>query len=115
MLSKIDSFHAGAIQNHLPQWRMITQELETLETASGMKMEFSAPLGHHLASKKTFSDVEQRFIQQEIRNLLKKGVLVQSNHEIGEFISPIFLVPKDENEFRTFESCRRQDRTCLRK
>ncbi len=79
---------------------MITQELETLETASGMKMEFSAPLGHHLASKKTFSDVEQRFIQQEIRNLLKKGVLVQSNHEIGEFISPIFLVPKDENEFR---------------
>ncbi len=75
-----------------------------------IKIKFSAPLGHHLALKKTFSDVEKRFIQQEISNLFKKGVLPQSNHEIAEFIFPIYLVPEDENAFRMILNLRQPNK-----
>ena len=36
----------------------------------------------------------------EIQPLLKKGVIVPSKHEPGEFISPIFTVPKAGDKIR---------------
>ena len=36
-----------------------------------------------------FNDKIDAFIESEIQNLLKKGVVGNSSHEPGEFISPI--------------------------
>ena len=36
----------------------------------------------------------------EIKNLLRKGVIKESQHEEGEYISPIFLTPKSDGSFR---------------
>ena len=43
----------------------------------------------------------------KIKNLLQKGVIKESQHEEGEFISPIFLVPKSEDSFRMILNLKR--------
>ena len=47
-----------------------------------------------------FSPKEENFLNEEIEKLLKKGVIKESTHETGEFISPIFLVPKSPDSYR---------------
>ena len=39
------------------------------------------------------------FLSVEIKNL-RKGVIKESQHEDGEYISPIFLTPKSDGSFR---------------
>ena len=38
--------------------------------------------------------------KQILKNLLQKGFIRESQHEEGEFILPIFFVPKTEDAFR---------------
>ena len=40
------------------------------------------------------------FLSVEIKNLLDKGVINESQHKEGEYISPIFLTPKSDGSFR---------------
>ena len=47
-----------------------------------------------------FNDKEDAFIESEIQNLLKKGAIGNSSHELGEFISPIFLREKSDGGYR---------------
>ena len=47
-----------------------------------------------------FNEKEDAFIESEIQNLLKKGVIRNSSHEPGEFISPIFLREKSDGGYR---------------
>ena len=46
-----------------------------------------------------FSSKEELFLADEIKNLQQKGVIKESQHEEGEFISPIFLMSKSEDSF----------------
>ena len=39
------------------------------------------------------------FLSVEIKNLRRKGVIKESQHEEGEYISPIFLTPKSDGSF----------------
>ena len=43
-----------------------------------------------------FNDKIDAFIESEIQNLLKKGVLGNSSHEPGEFISPIYISQREK-------------------
>ena len=47
-----------------------------------------------------FNEKEDAFIESEIQNLLKEGVIRNSSHEPGEFISPIFLREKSDGGYR---------------
>ena len=47
-----------------------------------------------------FPPKEEKFLNEEIEKLLTKGVIKESTHETGEFISPIFLVPKSSDSYR---------------
>ena len=50
--------------------------------------------------KMRFSSKEELFSADETKNLLQKGVIKESQHEEGKFISPIFLMSKPEDSFR---------------
>ena len=54
---------------------------------------------YHQGMEIWFSSKEELFLACEIKNLLQKGVIKESRHEEGEFISQIFLVPKSEDSF----------------
>ena len=43
---------------------------------------------------------EAEFIDSEILSLLEKGVIQQSKHKQGEFISSVFLRPKKDGSYR---------------
>ena len=47
-----------------------------------------------------FSPKEEMFLLVEIKNLHRKGVIKESQHEEGEYISLIFLTPKSDGSFR---------------
>jgi len=47
-----------------------------------------------------FNAQEELIVRQEIKTILAKGVIYQSHHEPGEFISTIFLRPKSDGSFR---------------
>ena len=55
----------------------------------------------------TFSAKRELFLTDKIKNLLQKGVIKESQHEEGEFISPIFLKPKSEDSFKMTLSMKR--------
>ena len=71
---------------------------EILRSVSGLSLYFSDnKLPHyHKGLEMRFSSKEE--LRDEIKNLLQKGVIKESQHEEEEFISPIFFVPKSEND-----------------
>ena len=101
---RVENFKAGAIKNRLNIWESITSDPETLSTVSGLQVQFEEDFLPFTESSNTiittFSDHEKAFIEVEVSKLLKKAVIEHSVHEENEFISPIFLVPKDGDSYR---------------
>ena len=77
-------------------------DLNILDHVSGVKISFEEGLmpcqAHYRPS--VCNAQEELIVQQEIKTLLAKGVIQQSHHEPGEFISTIFLTPKPDGSFR---------------
>ena len=87
---------AGSIANQLSEWEKITSDPEILFTVSWLSFDFSEEIdykGSVISSK--FSPEEKMFLSVEIKNLIK-----ESQHEEGEYISPIFLTPTSDGSFR---------------
>ena len=92
---------ADCIANQLSERKKITSDPENLPTVSGLPLDFSEEMDYKssvIPSK--FSPKEEMFLSVEIKNLLRKGVIKESQHEEGKYISPIFLIPKSDGSFR---------------
>ena len=65
---------------------------------SGLSLEFSDnKLPHyHKRMEMRFFSKEELFLADEIKHLQQKVLIKEPQHEEGEIISPIFLVPKPE-------------------
>ena len=92
---------AGNVKSCLPRWQELTSDREVLDTAAGLPVE----LVEDLDMKDTFIQYpfkkeEYDFIQGEIRRLMNLRAVVRTTHEVGEYISPIFLRPKDDGSYR---------------
>ena len=96
-----ETFVAGNLKNCYKEWCKITNDPETLQTVMGLKIEFKTKAPNTFAScQNTFSQKENSFVEREIKRLIDKRVIIPSNHEDEEYISPIFVVPKDDNNLR---------------
>ena len=104
---RIENFKAGNIKNYFANWHSITSDPETLQTVNGLPIEFFASRPEHQFSQNQFSMSEITVLKDEINKLLKKGVITLSSHEENEYISPIFLVPKEDNAFRMILNLKR--------
>ena len=95
-------FEAGGISRCFNNWRRLTSDRKMLSDIRGYKIEFSEfPEQIKPAHEIRFSRQEREFVRTEIENLLEKGVLVEVDHEDGEYISNIFLrEKKDPGKFR---------------
>jgi hypothetical protein len=82
-------------------WEKFTNDPWILETVKGYRIEFeSQPFQFSLPGQINFNDSESCIVQSEINSLLEKGAIIESNHEVDEFISNIFVVPKPNGKFR---------------
>ena len=99
---KVKQFQVGCIKNRFSEWVSYTMDKEILESVSGLSLEFSDNKQPHYRKGREmrFSSKEELFLADKIKNLLQKGVVKESQHEEGEFISPIFLMLKSEDSFR---------------
>ena len=101
LLYKIKHFKGGSIKDFQAHWRNVTGDFETLQTVAGMPV--LSPLvtldteNNNITS---FSSSEVPIIEKEISKLLDRGVIKITSHEKDEFLSPIFLLPKDYGSFR---------------
>ena len=98
---KVANFKAGQLSTSYFAWKELTSDPEILETVSGQRIEFNQnPVQLNLPVQPNYSCQQGQFIDSEIQNLLKKGVIVESTHEPNEYISPIFLRPKKDGSHR---------------
>ena len=74
-----------------------------LQTIKGCKIEFIKEPFQKFSPRSRlskFSAKEIELIDNEVRELIKKGAIATSPFEKGQFISEIFLVKKKNNKFR---------------
>ena len=90
--NKVANFKAGQLNIFYSAWKELTSDPEILETVSDQRIEFyQPPVQLNSPVQPYYSCQQGQFIDSEIQNLLKKGVIVESTHEPDEYISPIFL------------------------
>ena len=94
---------AGRLKQFSSAWESITSDKYILEAVKSYKIEFVdnvEPCQTHIPWEIDFNAQECDIIDQEIAKLLKKGVVINSQHEDGEFISNIFLRRKKDGNYR---------------
>ena len=91
LVDRVSSFKGGQIA----KWHDITSDTEVLNTVKGQYIQFSStpPLCFH-PKPKVLRTKDSLLIEWEISKLLGKEIVIPSQHEAGEFVSPIFVREK---------------------
>lgn len=85
----------------IENWLKITQDPWVLQTISGYKIHFDEqPYQDHVPREISFGNSEWLIVDNEVQELLRKGAIVPSISEPGEFISTLFIVPKPNGKYR---------------
>ena len=101
LLFRVKSFSAGQISRYLTSWSKITSDPYILQIVSGDLIEFVQPPEiQRQYPANSISYQHAPLIEQEISDLLSNNVLKRCAHENGQFISPIFCVPKKDGKIR---------------
>ena len=82
------------MQQFVPAWKEISDDPVILDWVEHCHIEFIdnvPPVQKGGYKTINFNDSESAIIDAEIKKLLKKGVIVESAHSEGEFVSTIFL------------------------
>ena len=94
-------FIAGNIANYLRTWKQLTTDEVFLKIVSGYELKFNeTPVQMHLPKGTVFGNEELKNIDNEIKKLLNKGVIVTTKSCPGEFISNIFARPEKDGSHR---------------
>ena len=99
--NKVACFNAGRLHEFHNEWMFITSDAEILDMVLGQKLEFSLkPFQLFLPKERTYDHIQTQAVEIEIESLLKKGVVVFTEHEKGEYNSPIFTTAKKDGSAR---------------
>ena len=106
--NKVQSFKGGQLAHFFDKWKEITSDSEVLNCVKGQFIDFSTQPTRNLGPKrKTFNISDSLVIEAEIQKLLDKGVIVPTQHERGEYISPIFVANKKDGSYRMILNLKR--------
>ena len=90
------------------KWERLTSDASILQIISGDCIEFiSDPPSQVSHPPNSIPRNHMSLVDKEIASLLDKGVIVSCDHEPGEFISPIFTVPKKDGNVRLILNLKR--------
>ena len=95
---ELQNYYGGRLKDHLPAWEELTSDPTILQTVSGIKVnsEDIIPNSPWLS----FPPGKGTIIDMEIKKLLHRNIIMKTEHEEGEFISPIFLRDKGDGSYR---------------
>ena len=95
----ISMFTGGRLKHS--KWKSLTSDKIILNAITGHKIEFlDIPNQHAPKPNLRFSSKEITAINNDVAELLKKGVIVRCNQEKNDFVSPIFVRPKKDGHHR---------------
>ena len=98
-LQRVENFHAGQLSEKLYVWETLTSDREILSLIKGAEISFiDKPV--QMSVHQNLSLEDQGIIAEEIRSLMKKGVVVRSSPEADQIISPIFVTTKKDGGHR---------------
>ena len=87
-------FQAGQLSLHYERWADLTSDPEILQSAKSSTIDFTDDPPVQMYPHNSIGKDHITALETEINSLLEKRVTIPSKHEPGEFISPIFSVPK---------------------
>ena len=90
------------IKNFLAKWQDITSDRTILSIVQGYKLEFYdiQPVQLGRVRPTILNTEATTALAQQIQNYLSRGIIIESQHESTEFISPVFLREKKNGSFR---------------
>ena len=102
MVSQIDNFSAGRLKNFLKEWQRITSDPVILDIIVACRIQFidNLPPNQERFSQQNFNSTQTLIIEEEISKLLQVNVLKEVQWNKNQFLSPIFLRPKKNKEYR---------------
>jgi hypothetical protein len=97
---------AGRLQHFITCWAKLTSDSVILEFVKGVKIEFQNDIEptQNIGRACNFNVREQVIVESEIKKIIQKCVIIPSVHEVGEFISTIFLRSKKDGSYRTISN-----------
>lgn len=94
-------FVGGQISNFLPKWESITSDPTILQTVKGETITFiGKPPTQYGCVCNSIAKEHVTAIELEVNSLITKKVIMECNHELDQFVSPIFSVPKKNGKVR---------------
>ena len=86
----------------LENWKKITNDQQILDIVQHCQLEFIEGMNpiNSICFQNHFTAEENIAVEKEIKKLLELKVIKEVEHHPNEFISPIFLVPKKNGEYR---------------
>ena len=95
------NFEAGQVSHCVQEWLKLTSDPEILQIVQGDIIPFiREPPENSVTKRCNVSNDTKCLMDAEIESMLKKKIIVASSHEDGEFLSPIFPVPKQDDGLR---------------
>lgn len=92
---------AGRLRQFSSEWERLTNDRYVLDAVKHYRIEFSSiPEQSHVPKEIQVTGKEITVMESELTKLQDKGVIVESKHEKGEYISSVFLRPKKDGKFR---------------
>ena len=97
-----ENFKAGKISQFYEKWTTLTKDKFILDIVQyGYEIEFeSEPCEGCNRIPINFNGKEREIISNLLENFESKGVIVESEHEVGEILSYIFIRPKSDGTYR---------------
>ncbi|MES9884348.1 MAG: reverse transcriptase domain-containing protein [Sedimenticola sp.] len=97
------TFQAGRLKYYASEWEKITNDPKILDIVQHCHVEFvndTPPSQSGSTSQQNFNATDTEIIDSEIKKLLDYKVIIPVESELGQFLSPIFVRPKKNGEYR---------------
>ena len=104
---KVQSFRTGQVSLFYAKWMQLTTDPHILRTIADETIEFSSYPIQPSYSPNSVCKGHVALVEAEICSLQEKEVIVPCQHELGEFISPIFSVPKKDGSVRVIHNLKK--------
>ena len=85
----------------LPNWRRISSDQWILDTVTGYKLDLVALPSQRHRPVTSLDGPKAQALSQEVDTLYRKGAIAPIPRSQERFISPVFLVPKSDESWRT--------------
>ena len=104
----VKKFEAGQVALHLNEWQKYTSDPEILQIVMGDTITFDEnPPENTVARNCNVSSDTEVAMDNELSGMLGTKIISRCQHEEGEYLSPIFPVPKPDGSLRIILNLKR--------